>query len=43
MLVLVAFASRHGSTAEIAQAIAERLRDAGLTVDCREVLEVTSL
>ena len=43
MRVLVAFASKHGSTAEIAQAISDRLRQSGLTVDCRDVGEVTSL
>jgi menaquinone-dependent protoporphyrinogen oxidase len=32
--VLVAYASRRGSTAEIAEAIAEILRQSGLSVDC---------
>jgi menaquinone-dependent protoporphyrinogen oxidase len=36
MKVLVAYASKRGSTAEIAAAIAETLRIAGLEVDCRE-------
>jgi menaquinone-dependent protoporphyrinogen oxidase len=41
--VLVAHASKRGSTAEIAQAIAEELREAGLDVDCRAAGEVRSL
>ncbi len=41
--VLVAHASKRGSTAEIAQAIAEELRHAGLDVDCRAAGEVGSL
>jgi menaquinone-dependent protoporphyrinogen oxidase len=32
--VLVAYASKRGSTAEIAEAIAEELRECGLVVDC---------
>lgn len=36
MKVLVAYASKRGSTAEIATAIAETLREAGLEVDCLE-------
>lgn len=36
MKVLVAYASKRGSTAEIATAVAETLRDAGLEVDLRE-------
>jgi menaquinone-dependent protoporphyrinogen oxidase len=38
--VLVAYASKHGSTAEIAGVIATELAAAGLTVDCREVSQV---
>jgi menaquinone-dependent protoporphyrinogen oxidase len=34
--VLVAFATKHHSTAEIAEAIAARLRDRGLDTDCRD-------
>ena len=40
--VLVAYASKHGSTAEIAAAIAERLEAAGLDVKCREAEEARS-
>lgn len=43
MNVLVAYASEYGATAEIAQAIAERLRTSGLRVDCRTANDVTSL
>jgi menaquinone-dependent protoporphyrinogen oxidase len=41
--VLVAYASKRGSTAEIAQAIGEVLREAGLEVDCRAAGEVTGV
>jgi menaquinone-dependent protoporphyrinogen oxidase len=41
--VLVAYASKHGATAEIADAIAEKLREYGLSVDCLSTREVTSL
>lgn len=41
--VLVAFASKRGSTAEIAHAIAEELRHDGLDVDCRAAGEVGGL
>lgn len=41
--VLVAHASKRGSTAEIAQAIAAELRKAGLEVDCRAAGEVGGL
>ena len=40
MKVLVAYASKRGSTAEIAAAVAETLRKAGLEVDCLESGEV---
>jgi menaquinone-dependent protoporphyrinogen oxidase len=41
--VLVAYASKHGSTAEIAAAVAEAIRAAGLKAECREAPAVTSL
>ncbi len=41
--VLVAYASKHGSTAEIAEAIAEALRAAGLRVDCQPADRVPAL
>jgi menaquinone-dependent protoporphyrinogen oxidase len=41
--VLVASASRHGSTAEIAEAIGGRLRTAGLDVDVLEMREVDTV
>jgi menaquinone-dependent protoporphyrinogen oxidase len=41
--VLVAFASKHGSTAEIADAVADELRGRGLRADCRPAGEVKTL
>jgi len=41
--VLVAFASRHGATEEIARAIGSELSSAGLSVDVRPMDEVDSL
>ena len=41
--VLVAYASKRGSTAEIADAIAETLREFGLSVDCTEASRVRSV
>lgn len=43
MRVLVAYASKRGSTAEIADAVAERLRAAGHEVDCAEIGGVDGL
>lgn len=43
MRVLVAFASKHGSTGEIAQPIAGTLRSSGFEVDCAEAGGVKSL
>ena len=43
MTVLVAFASKHGSTEEIAQAIADRLRELGEPVDVGSVDKVGDL
>jgi menaquinone-dependent protoporphyrinogen oxidase len=43
MTVLVTYASKHGSTAEIAQAVAHGLRDAGVDAECLEVDEAKSL
>ncbi|MGF1667231.1 MAG: flavodoxin domain-containing protein [Acidimicrobiia bacterium] len=40
MTVLVTHASRHGSTAGIAERIAETLRSAGVPADCHPVTEV---
>jgi menaquinone-dependent protoporphyrinogen oxidase len=41
--VLVAYASKRGSTAEIAEAIADKLRESGLSVDCLAVEQVRTL
>lgn len=41
--VLVAFATRYGSTQEVAEAIATTLRERGLTVDLQPMREVRSL
>jgi menaquinone-dependent protoporphyrinogen oxidase len=43
MTVLVTYASRSGSTAEIAQAIGETLTQQGLSVDVRPMTQVTSV
>jgi menaquinone-dependent protoporphyrinogen oxidase len=43
MRVLVAYATRHGSTADIAQRIADRLETAGHTAECRSMKEVREL
>jgi menaquinone-dependent protoporphyrinogen IX oxidase len=41
--ILVAYASKQGSTAEIAQAIAKELEAAGHTADAADVAGVASL
>lgn len=41
--ILVAYATRYGSTAEVAEAIGDELRKAGETVDVRPITGVTDL
>ena len=43
MRVLVAYGSSHGSTAEIAEAIADELRQAGLEADCLDAGDAESV
>ncbi len=43
MVVLVAYASKHGATEGIAKYVAERLREAGKDADARKVEDVESL
>ena len=41
--ILVAYASKHGATAEIAEAVADELRQAGHDVDCLSADQVDTL
>src|SRR5512137_2455846 len=41
--VLVAYATRYGSTQEVAEAIAEALKSAGLVIDIQPIRDVHSL
>jgi menaquinone-dependent protoporphyrinogen oxidase len=41
--ILVAYATRYGSTEEVAEAIAATLRENGLPVDCRSVRDVRDM
>ena len=41
--MLVCYASKRGSTAEIATAVADTLRERGLSVDCGDAAEVASI
>lgn len=41
--ILVAYATKYGSTGEVAEAIGERLREQGLVVDVKPVKEAPSL
>lgn len=41
--ILVAYASRYGSTKEVAESVAGALREAGLEVDCRDMREVDAV
>ena len=43
MRVLVTFASKHGSTHEIAEAIAAALRAENLTVDLKDAADVKAI
>jgi menaquinone-dependent protoporphyrinogen oxidase len=43
MTILVAYASRHGSTGEVAEAVAAHLRESGLTAELRPVAEIETL
>jgi menaquinone-dependent protoporphyrinogen oxidase len=41
--ILVAYATRYGSTQEVAESIAATLRDGGTAIDCRPLKEVKTL
>ena len=41
--ILVAYATRYGSTADVAEAIGDELRKAGETVDVRPITDITDL
>ena len=41
--ILVAYATRYGSTQEVAEAIAATLREGGAAIDCRRLKEVKTL
>ncbi|HTU94507.1 MAG TPA: flavodoxin domain-containing protein [Solirubrobacteraceae bacterium] len=41
--VLVAYASKHGATVEIAEAVADKMRERHLSVDCRPAHSVENL
>ncbi|WP_342676488.1 flavodoxin domain-containing protein [Methanofollis sp. UBA420] len=41
--ILVAYASRYGSTREIAESVARTLEKAGYSVDCRNVMDVSDI
>ena len=41
--VLIAYCTRSGSTAEVAEAIAKSMKDAGLTVEVKSIAEVESI
>lgn len=43
MTLLVAYGSKHGSTQEVAEAVAERLRAGGREVDLRRAADVDDL
>ena len=43
MSILVAYATRYGSTREVAEAVATTLRERGLAVDCEPMAAVRSL